>query len=547
MQYILCTGLVFLLLRALCIAAVPSQDTSPVEISTSIGSFRGIANVTSGLEVWRGVPFAQPPVGKLRFKAPASITRPFEGVQDASSFGPACPQPVGGSTVGVSIEEDCLFLNIYRPEKTTAGSKLPVLVWIYGGSYNTGAASDPSHDPTLLINRSVHIGKPIIFVSLNYRVNTFGFLASSEVDGKDLNAGLLDQQAALKFIQDEISNFGGDSDKVTIWGQSAGGGGVEAQVIYSTGKPLFRAAIADSSAGPFHSSPTAAQFEEPGMPYARLVELAGCPSGSKSLACLENAPFETLLNATNFLISVTLNSQLWYPAVGPPDSFVPVRASQRIEAGEFRHISMIMGTNLNDGTIFSQSVLGLPKMNASAETARFDEFIAENIPNDITLTSDVLDGFHKLYPANDPTLGGRFNTGDSLYDRSEAWFTDQMYLSARRFFFDNAATLQPLFGYLFDEFYPGGNPDLGVFHGSELELIFGGAPASEESLATAFTDAYINFVTHLNPGSFWPQFNLKDQQILQWMKDNITAIRDDFNVDRTNFITSAKVMGEFEK
>jgi len=424
---------------------------------------------------------------------------------------------------------------------------LPVLVWIYGGAFNTGTASDPAYDPTFLINRSVAIGKPVIFVSLNYRVNTFGFLASSHVDPEDLNAGLQDQRAAFTFVRDEIAAFGGDPDKVTIWGQSAGAGGVEAQVVYPSETPLFRAAIADSSAGPFHSAPFAAQYDEPGMPYARLVELVGCPSGSASLSCLQQAPFETVLNATNFLLGVVLNQQLWYPTVGPPGSFVPVRPSEKIASGDFLHVPILWGTNLNEGTVFSHSVLGLPQMSPADEDARFDEFIGGTLLDNRTLTPDVFNEIHKLYPANDSSLGGAFNTGDSLFDRAEAWYTDDMYLSPRRLFFDKAAPLQKLFAYFFTEFFPGENPVDGVSHGSELGLIFGGAPASETNLANTFTDAYINFITDLNPGSFWPQYNLEDRPVLQWMKDNITIILDDFNLAKTDFLNSVKVLGEFEK
>jgi len=158
-------------------------------------------------------------------------------------------------------------------------------------------------------------------------------------------------------------------------------------------------------------------------------------------------------------------------------------------------------------------------MNASAEQAQFDEFVIANAPADIVISKDVMKTLHGLYHQNDTSLGGRFNTGDSLFDRAEAWFTDQMYLSPRRFFFEHAAGQQPLFGYLFDEFYPGADPNLGgnywrllkhsslayqvfypVSHGSELRLIFGGAPASESGLSVTFTDAYLNFVNDLNPG-----------------------------------------------
>ncbi|KAF8588227.1 alpha/beta-hydrolase [Ramaria rubella] len=529
------------------VKALPPQSDQSLQVKTGIGTFQGTSNATSGLESWLGIPFAQPPVGKLRFKAPVAITTPFDGIQQATSFGSACPQPVSGSTTGVSVDEDCLVLNVFRPKNTAANAKLPILVWFYGGAYNVGAASDPSFNPTFLLNRSVAIGKPIIFVSVNYRVNTFGFLASSHVDPEDLNAGLQDQRLALRFVQDQLTNFGGDIDKVTIWGQSAGAGSVEAQILFPAETSLFRAGIADSSTGPFKSAPFPAQYDEPGKSFSRLLGLVGCPSGPASIECLRDAPFETVLNATNFLLNAILNQQVWQPAPGPPDSFVPVRPSERIASGDFLRVPMLWGTNLNEGTTFSQSVLGLPKMSVPEENARFDQFIGALILDNRTLTQDVLNEIHTLYPANDPSLGGRFNTGDSLFDRAEAWYTDNMFLSPRRLFFNKAAPTQKLFAYFFNEFFPGNNPVLGVFHGSELELIFGGAPASEQSLADAFTDAYINFVNDLNPGSFWPQYNLEDKPVLQWMKDNITTIRDDFLVEKTDFLNSKLVLGEFEK
>ena len=113
---------------------------------------------------------------------------------------------------------------------------------------------------------------------------------------------------------------------------------------------------------------------------------------------------------------------------------------------------------LNEGTLFSQSVLGLPKMSGPEEAARFDEYIGALILDNRTLTTDVLDEINKLYPANDSSLGGRFNTGDSLFDRAEAWYTDNMYLAPRRLFFNRAAGSQNLFAYFFNEFFPGDNP-----------------------------------------------------------------------------------------
>ncbi|KIJ35514.1 hypothetical protein M422DRAFT_180686, partial [Sphaerobolus stellatus SS14] len=371
-------------------------------------------------------------------------------------------------------------------------------------------------------------------------------------------------------LKQEIAAFGGDPNKVAIWGQSAGAGSVEAHILFPPEQPLFRAGILDSSTGPFKSAPFPAQYDQPGKSFARLVQMVGCGTPSTAaLECLRKAPFQTVMNISNQLIDATLNQQLWQPAPGPANSLMPERPSARIASGNFLKVPMLWGTNLNEGTGFSSSVSGLPQMTLAQENARFDEFIGQLILDNTTLTSDVLNEIHQLYPANDTSLGGRFNTGDSLFDRAEAWYTDNMYLSPRRLFFNKAAALpgNKLFAYFFTEFIPGNNPKLGVFHGSELALIFGSSPASEASIATSFTDAYINFVNNLNPGSFWPQYELKTKPVLQWLTGNITVIPDgkfyiysmilkdiiddvsvlDFLVTKTNFENSAKVLNEFEK
>lgn len=216
---------------------------------------------------------------------------------------------------------------------------------------------------------------------------------------------------------------------------------------------------------------------------------------------------------------------------------------------------------LNEGTLFSKAVLGLTTP-ASEEDSAFDTFIRELLIDPSTVTNDTLDTINKLYPADDPTLGGAFHTGDILFDRSEAWYTDNMYLAARRLFFEAAAPHQPLFGYFFNEFIPGNNVTLGgeahsyenditlirlytVFHGSELELLFGPVPNPiEDDFANQLTDFYINFINDLNPGgaiapSFdflqeltetheasWPRFTLETKQVLQLMRNNVTAIPD---------------------
>ncbi|PIL31444.1 hypothetical protein GSI_06145 [Ganoderma sinense ZZ0214-1] len=520
-----------------------SGTSTSLVVDTTSGTFRGVAN-TTGIDHWLGIPYAEAPVGSLRFKAPLPFTKRSAAVQNASTFGNACPQ--APSNLGAPQSEDCLFLNVFRPSNVSAASKIPVLVWIHGGAYMSGAASDPEFDPTFLIQRSVAIDKPIMFVSINYRLNTFGFLASQHVPASDLNAGLQDQRAALEFIQENIAAFGGDPTKVTIWGQSAGAGSAEAQVLFPSSKDLFRAAIFDSSTGPFKTAPPASTYDKPGLPYDRLVNLTGCPSGAASLACLRNLPFDVLQNVSVTMTDQVLNSQLWQPTVGPAGSFVPERPSERIASGNFLHVPIIAGTNLNEGTTFSESVRNL-SVPASEEDSVFDTFIKNLLIDPTTVTEDVFDTINRLYPANDSSLGGPFNTGDSLFDRAEAWYADNMFLSARRLLFHRAASLQPLFGYFFTEFIPGQDPTLGVFHASELILLFGHFPAVEQEFATQMITFYINFINDLDPGAPWPRYTESSKNVLQLMRDNITAIPDDFLIEKTNFLDSVYVLSEFQK
>ncbi|KAH7928068.1 alpha beta-hydrolase [Leucogyrophana mollusca] len=536
---------VFASLSTLRLIFVQGAPAPSLDVVTTSGNFRGVANA-NGTDSWLGIPYAQPPTNALRFKAPVPVTAVSQQVQDASQFGDACPQPPS-SSLGANMSENCLNLNIWRPSGTTADAQLPVMVWVYGGGFNTGSASNPSTDPTRIINLSVSMGKPIVFVSMNYRLNTFGFLASSDVLPEDLNAGFLDQRAALVYVQENIAKFGGDPSMVTIWGQSAGAGGVEAQLLYASGPPLFRAVIADSSTGPFKNAPYSYQYDEPGKPYSRLLSATGCSPGPSSVECLQSVPYETLLNISNTMIDDTVNGQLWEPAIGPLGSFAPERPSQRILSQGYPHLPYLGGTNLNEGTIFSQAVWNL-SLPSSDQTTAMDAWIGELVIDNSTLTTTVIDGINSYFPVNDSTYGGPWHTGDMLFDRAESWYTDNMFLGPRRFFFENAAELQPMYGYYFTEFIPGNNPDLGVYHASELSLIFGPIPnAIEDDFANQMTSYWINFVNDMNPGPSWPRYDISSKQVMQLMRDNVTLIPDDFSLTRTDYLNSPPLLAAFEK
>lgn len=392
------------------------------------------------------------------------------------------------------------------------------------------------------------MGKPLIYVSINYRLNTFGFLASARLSPSDLNAGFQDQQLALRFVHDNIAAFGGDPDKVTLWGQSSGGGSVKAHFLYPLpGKPLFRAGIANSDTGPFKNSPDASTYDKAGMPFDRLLHATRCARVRDKMQCLKEMPFQTLLNISNTMIESTLNMQLWEPAIGPPGSVFPERAFTRMRRGDFLHLPYMAGTNLNEGTRLSIDVYNL-SIGSPQEDAAFDSFVARLLIDNSTLSSATLEHIRALYPASDMRLGGPYHTGDSLFDRAAAWYGDEMYLGARRLFFDNAIGRQPLYAYHYQESIPGRDAYLGVAHGWELPLIFGPVPQGVNmTFADQLLDYYVNFVNDMEPGGGWKVYSTDAKSVLQLRSVNLTMIPDDWDKKRTEYLWSQAVLDEFEK
>jgi para-nitrobenzyl esterase len=222
---------------------------SPVVVRTRSGAVRGRADDRVGVR-FRGIPYAAPPFGAHRFGAPAPVP-PWDGVLDAADFGPRPPQPPRlpaepswTQTEGLG----CLTINVHTPG---GDGGLPVVVWIYGGAYMSGHAGDPSFDGTRLVAEGV------VFVTFNYRVGFEGF---GHVPGSPANRGLLDQLAALAWVQDNIAGFGGDPGKVTVVGQSAGAGSAIALATMPRARGLFRRAVAQSVPGLFFSHDMAVEL-----------------------------------------------------------------------------------------------------------------------------------------------------------------------------------------------------------------------------------------------------------------------------------------------
>ena len=211
-------------------------------VDTESGLVRGIPGRDSSITVFRGLPYAAPPVGALRWRAPQPPI-PWRGVREAVHFGPMAPQRQAGE-LGLSQSEDCLHLNIWTPARSSA-DRLPVLVWIYGGGFREGTAADPRFDGERLA------AKGMVVVTINYRLGILGFLATPELSaesghGASGNYGLLDDIAALRWVQRNIAAFGGDPGRVTIAGQSAGAGSVNFLAMSPLARGLFHRVIAQS-------------------------------------------------------------------------------------------------------------------------------------------------------------------------------------------------------------------------------------------------------------------------------------------------------------
>lgn len=224
-------------------------------VQTSTGVLRGSAE--DALSVFRGIPYAQPPVGELRFRAPRPA-EPWDGTRDCTAFGHIAPQianPALDALLGreeQTEDEDCLYLNVWTPELD--GAEQPVMVWIHGGAFTIGSGSLPLYDGQHLARRGV------VVVTINYRLGALGFLRVPGADGDvETNWGMLDQVAALKWVRDEIASFGGDPGNVTGFGESAGGMSVGSLMASPLARGLFRRAILESGAG--HNALTVEQAD----------------------------------------------------------------------------------------------------------------------------------------------------------------------------------------------------------------------------------------------------------------------------------------------
>ncbi|KAH8677871.1 extracellular lipase [Xylariales sp. PMI_506] len=518
------------------------QTTVAIPAGTVVGSV-GL------VESFGGMPFAEAPVGSLRLKPPQRRNSSF-GTLDATGIGPACPQ-MFFSTDGEELleevlgyltnnplftavtdqTEDCLTINVQRPLGIEAGANLPVMVYIYGGGFELG--SPQMYDGTELLLYGSLIGKPFIYAAINYRVGGFGFLPGKEIlaDGS-ANLGLLDQRMALEWIADNIASFGGDPDKVTIWGESAGAISVFDQMALFDGdntykgKPLFRAGIMDSGS----IIPTDVVDCPKGQAiYDAVVEAGGCSGTDDTLECLRGLDYNTYVAAANSVPGILSYSSVALSYLPRPDGTV-LSASPEILAadGKYAAVPMIIGDQEDEGTLFA---LFQPNIT---NTELLVEYLNSYLFNDATKAE--IEAFVATYP-DDITAGSPFDTGifNAAYPefkRLAAILGDLVFTLSRRLFLETANSVYPdvpSWSYLSS--YDYGTPILGTTHGTDILQVFYGILPDYAS--AAIQTYYLSFLYTMDPNNStslfptWPRWS-EDKQLIEFGTLGSDFISDDF-------------------
>ena len=487
------------ILLAVLLAVLPGATTLAAEAVAQVaqGALRG--TLEHGLAVYRGVPFAAPPVGALRWRAPQPAAS-WSGTRSAEQFAPQCMQGAGGppGARAPAMSEDCLYLNVWSPAKSSQ-ERVPVMVWIYGGGFSGGSAASPNTSGEALARKGV------VVVSIGYRVGVMGFLAHPELSAQSPhkvsgNYGLLDMIAALKWIRSNIAAFGGDPAKVTIFGQSAGAIAVSQLCASPLAKGLFDGAISESggsfsaprpSGQPGENMRRLADAERQGLAIARSA-------GVSSLAALRALP------ASQVLAAARGNGVSW-PVV---DGWVlPSDQYPMYESGNFNDVPVLVGYNSDEGASF-------PREHDSADFIR----------NTHRRYGAYADRLLAIYPAGDGALPR--SARNLVRDASFGWHTWTW------------ARLQSQHGksgawlYFFDQHphYPAGSPQSGggAPHGREIAYVFGHLGSlrnetpsrADHVISDAMMTYWTNFAKYGNPNGrgvpAWPVFSTAHPQVMHF-------------------------------
>ncbi|KAF1831426.1 lipase 3 precursor [Decorospora gaudefroyi] len=549
------TAALFLVPWALASPAPLEKRANPTVVAPSPQATVAGVNLLN-VESFKGIPYAQPPIGQLRLKPPQPLTFPL-GKVDGTGIPKSCPQfffsidkqNIPTNVLGTILNlpllqtvtnagEDCLTINVQRPAGTKANAKLPVLFWIFGGGFELGSTA--MYDGTSLVADSVAQGKPIIFVAVNYRVGGFGFMPGKEIlaDGS-ANLGLLDQRLGLQWVADNIAAFGGDPDKVTIWGESAGAISVMDQMLLYDGdnsykgKPLFRGGIMNSGsvvpADPVDCPKGQAIYD-------RVVEAAGCSGSSNTLACLRAVDYTTFLNAANTvpgLLSYFTVNLSYLPR--PDGKAITASPDALVKAGKYAKVPFIVGDQEDEGTLFG---LFTPNLTTTTEVKTYLNTIFFNNASPAQIDT-LVSTYQTTSLDGSPFRTGLLNNFYPQFKRISALLGDLTFTLTRRVFLETADQVNPSvpsWSYL--STYNYGTPILGTFHGSDILQVFYGILPNQA--ARSIRGYYFSFVYHLDPNQGnrlmeWPRWS-EGKRLVRFGALVNTYLGDGFRADTYEFL-----------
>jgi para-nitrobenzyl esterase len=505
---VIATGI---LLAAPILGANAQSHLDQVKINSGIVQ----GSTQDGVTSFKGIPFALPPLGKLRWQAPQPVT-PWPGVRQATQFGSDCmqlPFPSDAAPLGTTVNEDCLYINVWVPEHK-AGDKLPVMFWIYGGGFVNGGSSPAPYDGTQFAKGGV------VFVSFNYRVGRFGFFAfpalSREQAGKPLNNyAYMDQIAALQWVQRNISSFGGNPRDVTIFGESAGGGSVLTLLTSPMTTGLFEKAVVESGGGRDSllgvryldkASPVGLPpAEDVGVAFAKSNGITG--TDAAALEALRALPAEKVVAGLNMASMGAAAATYGGPII---DGKIVVETPQSaLLAGHYPRIPVMIGANSND--------IGFPRWHTLEET--WAAFAPDS---------------EKAQTLYDPSKSGNvFIVGWTIG-------ADMMMVEPARFVAQTvAAAGLPAYEYRFTYVAESKRKEMpGAFHATEIPYVFDTVKAvygdkltaADEAVAKQANAYWVNFAKKGNPNGgdlpHWPAYSAQSDELLNFTMNGPVAQAD---------------------
>ncbi len=478
-------------------------------VKTANGLVEGTASADGKIRVYKGVPYAAPPVGDLRWKAPQPAAD-WSGVRKATDFGARCMQaPIYSDMIfrDKGPSEDCLYLNVWTPA-ANAEAKLPVMVWIYGGGFRAGASSEPRQDGEHLA------AKGVVVVSMNYRLGVFGFfshpdLAKETATGSAGNYGLMDQAAALGWVQRNIEAFGGDPEKVTIFGESAGSFSVSALLASPLTSGLFHRAVGESGAY-FGATLAARSLKDTEATDVKFAESIG----ASTLAALRAKPAAELLQA-----ATAQKGERFVPNVD--GAFLPEDVYSIYAEGRQRHVPLLAGWNADEGSY--HAIFGKEDVTVANYVARVH-----------ALYGDKAEEVLKAYPAanDDQAKRAAQDLASDRFIGYSTWKWIEM---------QGATGASPVFRYHFEDAAPvaASNKSAdaawrGAYHSSEIEFVFGNLAykdlpwrPEDRKLSEQMSSYWTNFAKTGNPNSAelprWPAYEKSEGYQVMHLKANPQA------------------------